>query len=192
VVSLISVWSLVIIFTRRLFIHLACCHLRHSLKFGSWFVSCFHLNATSRTYRLYMATHMRELSFEPSDLSTEVNSLNSCVADSSSWRSGNFLTLHAEKANCYRASRQTSASRVLLCRGFARIHLIALSPFNAMVVHPFVLLPEAFLKNSFFCIHMRSLELILQGHDISYHFDADDTQLHLSFNPSDLSTESTG
>ncbi len=36
-----------------------------------------------------------------------------------------------------------------------------------------------------FCIYMRPLELILQKHDISYHFYADDTQLHLSFDPSE-------
>ncbi len=39
-----------------------------------------------------------------------------------------------------------------------------------------------------FCIYMRPLELILQGHDISYHFYADDTQLHLSFDPCDSNT----
>jgi len=39
-----------------------------------------------------------------------------------------------------------------------------------------------------FCIYMRPLELNLQKHDISYYFHADDTQLHLSFDPSDSST----
>jgi len=35
---------------------------------------------------------------------------------------------------------------------------------------------------------MRPLELILQKHDISYHFYADDALLHLSFDPSDSYT----
>jgi hypothetical protein len=36
-----------------------------------------------------------------------------------------------------------------------------------------------------FCIYTRPLEQIIERHKIQYHFYADDTQLYLSFDPSD-------
>ena len=48
--------------------------------------------------------------------------------------------------------------------------------------------PEGFVLGSLLlCIDMRPLELLLQKHDIKFHFSADDTQLNLFFVPCESS-----
>jgi len=95
---------------------------------------------------------------------------------------------------CYPDLRLTSASRLLLFRGFALIYLVAFNLFRVIVVNPPVVLrPAAFLARFgswplvFLRLHASSHAYVAKARH-RYRFHAYDAQLHLSFDPSDSST----
>jgi len=88
--------------------------------------------------------------------------------------------------------RLTSASQMLLCDGFARMCLVALTPFCVMGIHlscpPLSCLavpcsiPQGSALGPLLILHLHASSRTWL---ISYHFTAEYTHLHLPFDPSE-------